>query len=604
MLEFGELFLALGATTQPLPTTYANILQSLHLSSAGKELDPQELEIAHKATNGFMKLLADQLTQEAHRPTDFAAIQSQIDQIEELYLLSADSCLKKSSSLVFNDQPKFRNRLKNFEHFQKNQLIDSFDYQQVKSFPKLLRPRLLSDIVFEVLAEDESPSCPVSLEVCKLKNRFNLRLSDPFFKQGLLRIANHISQKENKRLDENISELIQYVCEIKVECRQSLETRLQYLDEDGRTIETPIHETDCFSDQSGAVLVSHNKIRKPILCRKLADKIIKELGFPLPHPSKEIVGAMLACESPEDISTELDEFNILDQQSILEQERNRLKPGSAIKPQFHGFLLQNPNCYFYDGEWIGYKMADTDNGSDDSNAGSDVSEDEYNVLFILGRVLNEMPQDNEKLEQNFGRMYKVYIGDEEPLIVRAHELFKFCRPKTDWPLVLSDDTFDIEETTDLPESFDEAKNEIDETIKIIAMMTQDERKKVVHRLYLRWHPDKNSDDVKDLCTEAFKYLKQKLSQLDSKLDTEPGQSHSPFTSSVHRWDSQARYHAKQRTQRGQEHQRSSHFSSNSTPRVRIPDPKESGRWFKQAHSDLTAAMLSLQSFRSQVNLFC
>jgi hypothetical protein len=62
---------------------------------------------------------------------------------------------------------------------------------------------------------------------------------------------------------------------------------------------------------------------------------------------------------------------------------------------------------------------------------------------------------------------------------------------------------------DLPRTLSEAKDEIRKMLLEAWKLPEAERKKVIHRLYLRWHPDKNPKSY-DLCNEAFKFLKNQV----------------------------------------------------------------------------------------------
>jgi sacsin len=241
----------------------------------------------------------------------------------------------------------------------------------------------------------------------------------------------------------------------------------------------------------------------------------------------------------------LDYQNILDDKPIQNLEKRRLKAGSRIEPRFHGFLLTNPTQTFNEGEWVGFEMADNDGN------GNDCSGNDYCQTYILARILYEVKSDLKNSEQNFTTMYMVDIGDEEPLVIGAHELYKFCRPNVDWPLELSEDSTDIEEDSDLPENVAEAQREIDEVLKNLLPLSQDQRRKIIKRLYLRWHPDKNPGK-EELCNEVFKYLKRKMLEIDSNVEKEnimPGQSYSNFSNFFYQWDFQARFQKEQRKER-------------------------------------------------------
>jgi hypothetical protein len=69
--------------------------------------------------------------------------------------------------------------------------------------------------------------------------------------------------------------------------------------------------------------------------------------------------------------------------------------------------------------------------------------------------------------------------------------------------------YNEDDKEDLPKTLTEAKDEIRKMLLEAWKLPEAERKKVIHRLYLRWHPDKNPKSY-DLCNEAFKFLKNQV----------------------------------------------------------------------------------------------
>ena len=170
------------------------------------------------------------------------------------------------------------------------------------------------------------------------------------------------------------------------------------------------------------------------------------------------------------------------------------------------------------------------------------------------------------------------IGDDASIIVRAAEIYKYCRPKTNLPLS------EVATNDDLPDDLGEAVQEMDQVLDEITTLPADEKEKVLKRLYFRWHPNDDAEPRGSNQVEAFNYLKSKMAEIE---DT----SGNSLSSSFHSWGSQA-------SSRRVVFSRS--FLIYSQPQIRAPDKDESTRWFKQAQSDHAAARTALQSFSSQV----
>jgi len=84
-----------------------------------------------------------------------------------------------------------------------------------------------------------------------------------------------------------------------------------------------------------------------------------------------------------------------------------------------------------------------------------------------------------------------------------------------------------------------AKLEIDKMLSEIWKLGKDERTKAIRRLYLRWHPDKNPEQI-DLCTEAFTHLQNQIDQLEKTGRLKGGSKESFFKDFFRQWEFEAR----------------------------------------------------------------
>ena len=123
-------------------------------------------------------------------------------------------------------------------------------------------------------------------------------------------------------------------------------------------------------------------------------------------------------------------------------------------------------------------------------------------------------------------------------------------------------------------------------LKASEQLPERERKRVIQRLYLEWHPDKNSDNF-DICEEAFKFL---LIQLEGKIDNvtvdndeiTPNVSSDLATKLIPQWNIEANYLSEAR---------SSNYRNELSfeEKISSPNPQEALRWMKQSKADLAAA---------------
>ena len=210
-----------------------------------------------------------------------------------------------------------------------------------------------------------------------------------------------------------------------------------------------------------------------------------------------------------------------------------------IPLSWHHRLLQDPNHIFTPGEWVGWEERD----------GTIVFvRIAYPLLENLGP--NDLPS-----------RYKIFTSrdDEEGREVDVLDLYKFDKGRLK-ELELSESqelavAGGTEQTVqrDIQEyNINSAKKEVIEELKKIWKLPEDQRKKAIRRLYLKWHPDKNLSRAQFADT-IFKFLIRQLERLEQGLPLEDvGEKNSPSTphhpryskwsSSYRRWNDTANSH--------------------------------------------------------------
>lgn len=121
-------------------------------------------------------------------------------------------------------------------------------------------------------------------------------------------------------------------------------------------------------------------------------------------------------------------------------------------------------------------------------------------------------------------------------------------------------------------------------------MSNEDKQKALRRLYLKWHPDKNPGN-EDLATEAFKYLQNRIEELQQGKSARGTSSNGTdfWNDCFYRWNSEANSHRRGRERFYQNFSRH-HYNfwshHRETPR---PNRQEANRWYEQAQCDLRAA---------------
>ncbi|TKS67321.1 Sacsin DnaJ -like protein subfamily C member 29 [Collichthys lucidus] len=225
-------------------------------------------------------------------------------------------------------------------------------------------------------------------------------------------------------------------------------------------------------------------------------------------------------------------------------------PGTDIPEEWHDCLDMDPLNNFEEGEYVGYS---TNNNLKD--------------------------QDKPKAEGKSCTSAEAPCMELEPL---AGAVPHSTGPSTSRP----------SSTRSSPSSIDEAKREIDKCLAEIWPLPETERLKAIKRLYLRWHPDKNPD-YELLATEAFKYLQNRINELNngqrSGRTAGPSNSrgNSHFRDFYQQWNQEARQHRDSRERFSRAHHSYNFYSHNEN--VPRPNKKEAQRWCRQARCDLNAA---------------
>ena len=91
-----------------------------------------------------------------------------------------------------------------------------------------------------------------------------------------------------------------------------------------------------------------------------------------------------------------------------------------------------------------------------------------------------------------------------------------------------------------PINIEQAKEEVRQELKDIWEFSKEDRKKAIHRLYLKWHPDKNSHDPES-AEEVFKFIQQEMDRLERGEGLSTSSAHS-WRQSERAWNFTARRH--------------------------------------------------------------
>ena len=262
----------------------------------------------------------------------------------------------------------------------------------------------------------------------------------------------------------------------------------------------------------------------------------------------------------------LDNFGI--PREILDEEVRYLPIPGDLVPQILYPYLRNSFERFEVGEFVAISR-----------------EFEGAECYVFGIIKGCENNENVHMSQ---LVYDVQVDEDPADLVKfkGFEMYGFDRIHSavlTQEIVKSDNMERLEQPhIPLPQSYEEAVKEIKDILRSLSELDEESKKKVIRKLYLRWHPDKHEEHSKALATRIFQFL---LNELKS--------DHKDVAHNFDSWNfSASRYSFFTRSNAGFFHHdsHSSHnFSSFFKERSNNPQPAQSKRWYRQAEKDLKAA---------------
>ena len=594
-VEFGnfhKLFVHLGATEETTYEQYVWVLWKLH-QECDSELNPNEFEIAAKATKGLFK-----------RTKKLGAYTGPLD----LFLPSVDHSMVKSRQLLYCDDPALEGKISLCDRPYLIKLTDcevkcktgNFN-DVIMKLPEQHRPTLLTSIIQESIDEESKLKAEETTETRNMEEK----LSSPEFFMAMKRLVLH---KHHNSGESNIEELFsneKMFEKIKFRVVDVLNTVFSYTVDgvaSGKSNESKPYFADISDSSTIIIYVSGNTpVKDDDVRQRLTEIIAMELGGALEDFNLHLFRLL---EKP------VEEFkSYLDKSSIREYNLASLsqahpKPGEFVPSRFHHLLRQDIDT-FNPGEYVAFEL-ETEQG-DFSDEGDDPPS------YIYAKVVREMEDVSTDILAQY--MYEINIGSDQIITVPAVDLYKFHREKNSKGKALiasearpsspaSHDDLDLKDVLD----------EISTTLESAWNLPEDQRHKIIKRLMLKWHPDKNLDKI-DFCTEVCQHIRTEIERLEKGLPR-PGThnaakasqgSPSSFSSNYSSmWDyvnRRAGEHRRERERYEEEVRTQGHSGGGSFSFMRFcgsgggrnPQPREGRRWLQQALEDLKAAQHGVNS---------
>ena len=585
--KFHPLFQALGCSKYVSIAHYAMVLQMLYLKSNNDKLHPNEIRACEKAVKGFFQLLEESEEELSSFPQLYLPGISfrgrSLEEAEDVIRVT----LQQSSHLVFCDvPPSFLDRLQNFDHL----LLDlksmkvkvssaMTNYKElVMKLPTELRPKMLSSLVKETISSKSEIKTISVAAVNSLKHK----LTCPQFIAAIVRLIRDENQNRNDIDDDVIANVEIRLRGIDICVVENLQSVLLYDDspvQGSQKRVSSLVESSVISDEEKWTvyldLLSVMSETLPIYI--VSDVIVLVLEGLLGN--RALMIPRLLNWDPSDISALLDALDVRPDDSYVARAEVDIYPklGTFI-PVIDHHLLNDAFEEFEPGEYVGFELEDPT-----------LNHEKGVPTYIYARVVREVTEERFPL---LTKRYKIDIGGGQELEVDVADLYKFHRLSTLSSAIV---VFEGQERSpperpkrrNQQEVFDEISKLLEDAWKL----PEEKRRKIIKRLYLQWHPDKNVGD-EEFCTEVCKHIQSETSRLERGEPRGCQQSsgmgasrsqHGSYGQFFNCWGERAREHHTQR-----EGYRSRQQFSRNSAKARNPQPREARRWLRQAEADIAA----------------
>ena len=585
--KFHPLFQALGCSKYVSIAHYAMVLQMLYLKSNNDKLHPNEIRACEKAVKGFFQLLEESEEELSGFPQLYLPGISfrgrSLEEAEDVIRVT----LQQSSHLVFCDvPPSFLDRLQNFDHL----LLDlksmkvkvssaMTNYKElVMKLPTELRPKMLSSLVKETISSKSEIKTISVAAVNSLKHK----LTCPQFIAAIVRLIRDENQNRNDIDDDVIANVEIRLRGIDICVVENLQSVLLYDDspvQGSQKRVSSLVESSVISDEEKWTvyldLLSVMSETLPIYI--VSDVIVLVLEGLLGN--RALMIPRLLNWDPSDISALLDALDVRPDDSYVARAEVDIYPklGTFI-PVIDHHLLNDAFEEFEPGEYVGFELEDPT-----------LNHEKGVPTYIYARVVREVTEERFPL---LTKRYKIDIGGGQELEVDVADLYKFHRLSTLSSAIV---VFEGQERSpperpkrrNQQEVFDEISKLLEDAWKL----PEEKRRKIIKRLYLQWHPDKNVGD-EEFCTEVCKHIQSETSRLERGEPRGCQQSsgmgasrsqHGSYGQFFNCWGERAREHHTQR-----EGYRSRQQFSRNSAKARNPQPREARRWLRQAEADIAA----------------
>ncbi|XP_038057003.1 sacsin-like [Patiria miniata] len=589
LMCFESIFKLLGAQEKCSFDQLAGVLAALENDCENEQmkLNPNQQKSAKCAVGGIFKLLHDQKEKCQISASKLYLPTVEYSLMEAPQLYYADPDQMQQLDTVSSGGRAFILPLRECGFRCKNE-IALFSY-----LPSRLRPKFLKDELQEKPC-DTNEDCREGHDCQYLAHIKHMVTSDEMT-EVLLRLCQHqLNELEVRVEDVKRIEVLQDFNQLS--CKVNLE--LGFYDNDGRKVANQQFSRKAFLDKNTSTLFLEHvwPLDKHMsqTFREVAECCNDLLGGLLNERHVSILQSALDSPSPFEMSDVLSSNKI----PYYYGDSWRHRPGTIIPRDVRTLLNDDPFNRFEAGEIVGYRRTIGELPPEDAVATRSrerraishaLSTDEATEI-IYAVIVGQVGTDEEN--SILSRQYEIDVGLEEHLIVSVTTLFKFLSLKDE------DDRGLPSRPNTLPADPQNDIEQIQREVREAMALPKEEQKRVINRLYRKWHPDKNPGQ-EERTNKAFQFLIQEINRCDVTDQYE--QHYSCWESEVRRDREEARRY-QQMHNRSRRRRRNNARCSNVPPSFsrESPDPRSARLWFRQAREHLSAAEKTSQLGPSQV----
>ncbi|WAR13976.1 SACS-like protein [Mya arenaria] len=495
-----QAFVKLGAHETTLVHCYSAVLSEMRHD---EELLPLELSAAKRAMSKLIDVLK---RQPSGKPVD----------IKRLSLLCTDKIIRKSNKTIVIDNSYYEIRLKRAKFsypcvYGMDMNDDTTLCECIEKLPSSLRPHLLSEMVIEDI--DLSRRVPNSdTRVTEIQQYLHSQL----FQNAILRLARHgyLRQFKKEWPDVVKATIVSELQNLRVVSVRGIFTIIKmYSIETGTKCSlrmvphTQRSKYVHMQNNTGCTEMFVEVLQRPIWKEKLHDELFKFFSKITKRSINEdlrylLVNLLRSSNTREEVNELFEISDIIPYDSELEEDSLCPTPGTYVPKHLHRHLDNDYGVIQeYEFNFIAYLV--------DDPALKDNDADDCSPTYMFVRVTRRIP-DTER-EPLLMQEYEIDCGESEYVTVKAYLLYKFVRKEAvnmsgERDVVIYDRESNKEETSFVQEhSLKEICSEIRLELIDAWQRNKIDRRHIVLRLKLKWHPDKNPDKIQ-LTTKAFQYL--------------------------------------------------------------------------------------------------